>query len=115
LQGAPIESETQGVALGWNAAALSAPELKSRKSEFMSRGGWQFMRRLPVTRPMRGPGHTNQPLTEWSDPRFSHKHGSISGGAFLTVEVAHLVFRVARSRDGVGGNRGLDAVEILGC
>jgi hypothetical protein len=28
LQGAPIESETQGVALGWSAAALSAPDSK---------------------------------------------------------------------------------------
>jgi len=26
MQGATIDSETQGVALGWNAAALSAPK-----------------------------------------------------------------------------------------
>jgi hypothetical protein len=34
LQGAPSGSKTQGAALGWNAAALSAPESKLRKSEF---------------------------------------------------------------------------------
>jgi hypothetical protein len=39
LQGAPINSETQGVALGWSAAALSAPEPKLSKSEFASLGG----------------------------------------------------------------------------
>ena len=39
LQGAPIDSETQGVALGWSAAALSAPESKLSKSEFTTLGG----------------------------------------------------------------------------
>jgi hypothetical protein len=36
LQGAPIDSETQGVALGYHAAALSAPEPKLYKPEFRS-------------------------------------------------------------------------------
>src|SRR5467141_1059855 len=49
LQGAPIDSETQGVALGCHAAALSAPESKLCKSEFTSLDGWPSMRRLPVT------------------------------------------------------------------
>jgi hypothetical protein len=39
LQGAPIDSETQGVALGLRAAALSAPESKLRKSKFTSLDG----------------------------------------------------------------------------
>jgi hypothetical protein len=39
LQGAPIDSETQGVALGWSAAALSAPESKLSKSKFTSLDG----------------------------------------------------------------------------
>jgi len=39
MQGAPIDSETQGVALGWSAAALSAPESKLSKSEFTTLGG----------------------------------------------------------------------------
>src|SRR5260370_28880442 len=34
LQGEPIDYETQGVALGWNAAAPSAPESRLGKSEF---------------------------------------------------------------------------------
>src|SRR6266481_7914982 len=48
LQGAPIDSETQGVALGLRAAALSAPETKLCKSEFTILGGWLFMRWLTV-------------------------------------------------------------------
>src|SRR6266404_9391040 len=52
LQGAPINSETQGVALGWSAAALSAPESKLCKSEFTSFDGWPFMRCLLVVRPV---------------------------------------------------------------
>jgi hypothetical protein len=44
LQGAPIDSETQGVALGCHAAAPSAPESKSFKSEFTSLDDWTFMR-----------------------------------------------------------------------
>jgi hypothetical protein len=39
LQGAPIDSETQGVALGWSAAALSAPQSKLSKSKFTSLDG----------------------------------------------------------------------------
>jgi hypothetical protein len=39
LQGAPIDSETQGDALGWSAAAPSAPETKLYKSEFTSLDG----------------------------------------------------------------------------
>jgi hypothetical protein len=39
LQGAPIDSETQGVALGWSAAALSAPESRLKKSKFTSLDG----------------------------------------------------------------------------
>jgi hypothetical protein len=46
LQGGPIDSETQGVALGWSAAALSAPESKLYKSEFTSLAGWPLMRWL---------------------------------------------------------------------
>jgi hypothetical protein len=42
MQGAPIKSETQGVALGWCAAALSAPESKLCMSEFTSQDGWSF-------------------------------------------------------------------------
>jgi len=34
FQGAPTDSETQGVALGWSAPALSAPDYKLCKSEF---------------------------------------------------------------------------------
>src|SRR5467141_2642288 len=49
LQGAPIDSETQGVALGWVAAALSAPESKLCKSEFTSLDGWPFMRWLSIS------------------------------------------------------------------
>jgi hypothetical protein len=33
-QGAPIDSETQGVALGWSATALSAPKSEICKSQF---------------------------------------------------------------------------------
>jgi hypothetical protein len=46
LQGAPIDSETQGVALGWSAAALSAPDSKSRKSEITSHGGRRIVSEL---------------------------------------------------------------------
>src|SRR3981189_2681009 len=46
FQGAPIESETQGVALGYHAAAPSAPEPKLYKPEFRSFDGWPFMRWL---------------------------------------------------------------------
>jgi hypothetical protein len=46
LQGAPIDSETQGVALGWSTAALSAPKSKICKSEFTSHDGWLFARWL---------------------------------------------------------------------
>src|SRR5467141_850141 len=49
LQGAPIDSETHGVALGWSAAALSAPESKLCKSEFASLDGWPFVRWLLVS------------------------------------------------------------------
>src|SRR5467141_3331896 len=52
LQGAPIDPETQAVALSWSAAALSAPESKLRKSEFTSFDGWQFMRCLLIMRPV---------------------------------------------------------------
>src|SRR5467141_3544636 len=52
LQGAPIDAETQGVALGWTAAALSAPESKLCKSELTSLDGWPFMRRLLIMRPV---------------------------------------------------------------
>src|SRR6266404_8792136 len=48
-QGIPIDSETQGVALGWSAAALSAPELKLCESEFTSLDGWPFVRWLLVS------------------------------------------------------------------
>src|SRR5713226_5539582 len=48
LQGAPLDSETQGVALGWSAAALSAPESKSCKSEFTSLDSWPIVRSLRV-------------------------------------------------------------------
>src|SRR6266481_4678590 len=46
LRGAPIDSETQGVALGYHAAAPSAPEPKLYKPEFRSFDGWPFMRWL---------------------------------------------------------------------
>src|SRR3977135_1924016 len=46
LQGALIDSETQGVALGYHAAAPSAPEPKLYKPEFRSFDGWPFMRWL---------------------------------------------------------------------
>src|SRR5467141_3884301 len=46
LQGAPIDSETQGVALGYHAAAPSAPEPKLSKPKFRSFDGWPFMRWL---------------------------------------------------------------------
>jgi hypothetical protein len=49
MQGAPTDSETQGVALGWIAAALSAPESKLCKSEFTSHDGWPFMRWLSIS------------------------------------------------------------------
>src|SRR3979490_1452422 len=49
LQGAPIDSETQGVALGWSAAALSAPESKLCKSDFTILDGRPCMRWLLVT------------------------------------------------------------------
>src|SRR6266436_1991860 len=49
LQGTPIDSETQGVALGWSAAALSAPESKLCESEFASLDGWPFVRWLLVS------------------------------------------------------------------
>src|SRR5882672_12437838 len=49
LQGAPIDSETQGAALGCHAAAPSAPEPKLYKPEFRSFDGWPFMRWLLVT------------------------------------------------------------------
>src|SRR5712664_3147777 len=45
-KGGPIDSETEGVALGWSAAALSVPESKLCKSEFTSLDGWPFMSRL---------------------------------------------------------------------
>ena len=49
LQGGPIDSESQGVALGLRAAALSAPESKLCKSEFASLDGWPFVRWLLVS------------------------------------------------------------------
>src|SRR6267143_1630777 len=49
LHGTPIDSETQGVALGWSAAALSAPESKLGESEFASLDGWPFVRWLLVS------------------------------------------------------------------
>src|SRR5467141_5125592 len=52
LQGAPIDSETQGVAMGWSAAALSAPESKLCKSELTCLDGWPFMRCLLIVRPI---------------------------------------------------------------
>jgi hypothetical protein len=45
FQGGPIDSETQGVALGWSAAALSAPESKISKFEFTNFDSWPFLRR----------------------------------------------------------------------
>jgi hypothetical protein len=45
LQGAPINSETQGVALGWSPAALSAPQSESGKSQFTSLAGQRWFRR----------------------------------------------------------------------
>ena len=48
MQGGTIDSETQGVALGWRAPALSVPESKLCKSEFTSFDGWPFMRWLVV-------------------------------------------------------------------
>src|SRR6267378_4359366 len=47
LQGAPIDSETQGVALGYHAAAPSAPELKLHKPELRSFDDWPFIKWLP--------------------------------------------------------------------
>src|SRR6266550_4955695 len=47
-QGAPIDSETQGVALGLRAAALSAPESNLCKSEFTSFDDCPLMRCLLV-------------------------------------------------------------------
>jgi hypothetical protein len=46
LQGAPLDSETQGVALGWHPAAPSAPEPKLDIPEFRRFDGWSFMRGL---------------------------------------------------------------------
>ncbi len=44
LQGGPIDSETQGVALGWSAAALSAPRPQLCKSDFTCLDGWPFIK-----------------------------------------------------------------------
>ena len=60
-------------------------------------------------------GHANQLQTWLPQSPFNHKGSLVSSGAFLTVEVAHLLFRVARSRDGVRGNCGLNAGQVLGC
>jgi hypothetical protein len=46
------DSETQGVALGLRAAALSAQESKSCKSEFTILGGWPFMKWLRARFPL---------------------------------------------------------------
>ena len=46
MQGGPIDSETQGVTLGWSAAAPSASESKLCESEFRSLDGWPYMRWL---------------------------------------------------------------------
>jgi hypothetical protein len=43
LQGAPIDSETHGVALGWSAAALSAPKSMLIKSKFTRFNGQPFI------------------------------------------------------------------------
>src|SRR5882762_6446590 len=51
-KGAPIDSETQGIALGWSAPALSAPESKLCKSEFTSFDGCPFIRCLLMMRPV---------------------------------------------------------------
>ena len=47
FQGAPFDSQTQGVALGLHPAALSAPQPRPRKSEFTS-----FDASCPFTRPL---------------------------------------------------------------
>jgi len=47
LQGAPIDSDTQGVALGYHAAAPSAPEPKLHKPELRSFDDWPFIKWLP--------------------------------------------------------------------
>ena len=48
FQGAPIDLETQGVALGYHAAAPSVQEPKLYKPEFRSFDGWPYMRLLLV-------------------------------------------------------------------
>ena len=49
LQGAPINSETEGVALGWIAAALSAPKSKDVQIRIHESYGWPFMTSLLVS------------------------------------------------------------------
>jgi hypothetical protein len=44
-----LDPETQGVALGWNTTALSAPESKSSKYKFTSLDTLPFMRWLLFT------------------------------------------------------------------
>src|SRR3981189_2391805 len=73
FQGAPIDSETQGVALGYHAAAPSAPEPMLYKPEFRSFDGWPFMRWLPVT------------LATCSNPAQSHRSLRIWGIVFVRV------------------------------
>ncbi len=48
LQGASINSETQGVALGWSAAALSAPKSKDVQIRIHESYGRPFTRRFIV-------------------------------------------------------------------
>jgi hypothetical protein len=45
-KGAAINPETQGVALGWSAVALSTPESELCKSKCTSRDGWPLVRWL---------------------------------------------------------------------
>src|ERR1700704_6489164 len=88
LQGAPIDSETQGVALGYHAAAPSAPEPKLCKSEFTSLDGWPFMRWLLVT------NHQSQnlpPVTNHQSPVTRHYGRSFAVRAVPLVDVTFLI------------------------